>query len=73
MREEVRRRLRELVKEEAEKQAESAKHEVGELVIDATGEYFPEKVQARRRRDIARGFAIGFGAGVACSYVMRRS
>lgn len=64
--------LRELAKEEAGKQAESAKHDVGEIVIDATGEYFPEEMKARRRRDMARGFAVGFGTGVALHYAMSR-
>lgn len=69
---EVRKRIRELAKEGAEKRAESAKQEVGEIVIDATGEYFSEEVKARRRRDMARGFAVGFGAGVALHYAMSR-
>lgn len=68
----VRRQLRELAGERAGKQAESAKHEVGEIVIDATGEYFPEEVKARRRRDMARGFAAGLGLGIALGYATRR-
>lgn len=68
----ARKRLRELAKEGGRKQAESAKHEFGEIVIDATGEYFPEEMKARRRRNMARGFALGFGAGVAVHYAMSR-
>lgn len=69
----ARRQFRELAKEQAGKQAESAKHEVGEIVIDATGEYFPEEMKARRRRDMARGFAFGLGVGVALHYAMSSS
>lgn len=66
------RRLREMAKERAEKQAESAKHEVGEIVLDATGEYFAEEMKARRRRVMARGFVAGVGFGVVLGYAMRR-
>lgn len=83
MRERIPSRLKELAKEEAGKQAESAKREMGkqaesakremgEIIIDATGEYFPHEMRARRRRDMARGFAIGVGAGVAAHYAMSR-
>lgn len=63
-------RLRELAKERAGEQAKTAKHEVGEMVVDATGEYFPEEVRARRRRDMMRGFAMGVGAGMVLTYLM---
>lgn len=69
---EARKRLKELAKEEAGKQAESAKHEMGEIIIDATGEYFPREMKARRRRDMARGFAAGFGIGIALHYAISR-
>lgn len=72
MLERTRDRLREMAKEEAEKQAETAKHEVGEIVIDATDQYFPDEVKARRRRDIARGFLVGVGTGVALHYALSR-
>lgn len=72
MRTEARSRFSELAKEGAEKQAEAAKREVGEIIIDATDQYFPEEVKARRRRDMARGFAVGFGTGVALHYAMSR-
>ena len=70
--EEARKRFRELAKEQAGKQAKSAKHEVGEIILDATGEYFEEEMKARRRRDMARGFAMGVGVGFVLRHVMRR-
>lgn len=66
------RRLREAAKQRAEKQAETARHEVGGIVLDATYEYFAKEMRARRRRDVARGFVAGVGLGVAVGYAMGR-
>lgn len=59
--------LTEAMRERAEEQADSARQELGEIVTDATGRYFPEAVRERRRRDVAAGFL----AGVVFGFVLR--
>lgn len=60
----------ETVKEKAERQADTARQEVGEVVIDATGKYFPKAVRRRRRRDIASGFALGAIVGFLVRFAL---
>lgn len=62
--------LRETLKHEAERQADTARQEVGEIVVDATGRYFPEAVRVRRRRDIASGFLVGVIVGFVARYLV---
>lgn len=59
----------ETVRAEADRQADLARQELGEIVIDATGKYFPEAVKQRRRRDVASGFVLGALVGFLIRYV----
>lgn len=61
-------RFTETIREGAGRQADSARRELGEIVIDATDEYFPEAVRQRRRRDIASGFVVGLMIGFLVRY-----
>lgn len=63
-------RLTQTIREEAEQQAGTARRELGELVVDATGEYFPEAVRQRRRKDVASGFVVGVMVGFLVRYVL---
>lgn len=60
----VREQLRQAVMDEAERSAETTRQELGDLVYEATGRYFPKAVKRRRRRNMAMGFLIGLGVGV---------
>lgn len=60
----------ETIRERAEEEADATRHEVGGIVIDATGEYFPEAVKRRRRRDIASGFVLGALVGFLVRHVV---
>lgn len=62
-------RFTESIREGAERQADTARRELGEIVIDATGEYFPEAVRKRRRKDVASGLAVGLIVGFLARYV----
>ncbi|MHC3438499.1 hypothetical protein ACYJ1Y_10450 [Natrialbaceae archaeon A-gly3] len=64
MMEDTRSKFAETAREQAERQTESAKQELGRTVLDAADEYFPEEVRRRRRRDMARGFLVGLAVGV---------
>lgn len=70
MAEDITRALRERARREAERQAVTAKHELGDVVLEVTDQYFPEAVRTRRRRDMARGFAVGVGVGVLIQYLL---
>lgn len=63
-------RFTETIREGAERQADTARRELGEIVIDATGEYFPEAVKKRRRRDVASGLAVGLVVGYLVRYAL---
>ena len=63
-----RERFTETIREGAGRQADSARKELGEIVIDATDEYFPEAVRQRRRRDVASGFVVGLMVGFLVRY-----
>lgn len=63
-----RERFTETIREGAGRQADSARRELGEIVIDATDEYFPEAVRKRRRRDVASGFVVGLMVGFLVRY-----
>ena len=63
-----RERFTETARERAGRQADSARRELGEIVIDATDEYFPEAVRQRRRRDVASGFVVGLMVGFLVRY-----
>ncbi len=65
-----RERFAETIREGAGRQADSARRELGEIVIDATDEYFPEAVRRRRRRDVASGFVVGVMVGFLARYVI---
>ena len=60
--------FRETIREGAAQQADTARRELGEIVIDATGEYFPEAVRKRRRRDVASGMVLGLLVGYLVRY-----
>lgn len=60
----------ETVRAEADRQADLARQELGEIVIDATGKYFPEAIKQRRRRDIASGFVVGALVGFLIRYLV---
>lgn len=62
--------LTETVRERAEERADTARQELGEVVIDATGRYFPEAVKQRRRRDVASGFVVGAMVGFLLRYAI---
>lgn len=65
-----------LVKERAmmsaERGAESAKHELGRMVVDAVEEYFPEETKDRRRRVARRAFFAGMALGLFLGAALRR-
>jgi len=70
--EERRENLIETIRRKAEQEADTKRQEVGEIVIDATDDYFPEAVKRRRRRDVASGFVLGVLVGFAVRYVVGR-
>lgn len=55
--------VRERARAGAERQAESARHELGRMVVDAVEEYFPEETKDRRRRIARRAFFAGIAVG----------
>lgn len=69
--EDTKSRLAETTKEAAERRTATAKRELGRTVLEATDEYFPEEVQKRRRRDLARGFLVGAAVGVLLRDALR--
>lgn len=54
---------------EAERRAEGARADLGEALLDAAGEYFPEAARARRRRDLATGAAAGAAVGAGIGFL----
>jgi hypothetical protein len=72
MMEDVSQQLRESMRAEATRRADSARRELGERVIDATDDYFPEAVRQRRRRDIAGGMVIGLAVGFFARHLLGR-
>lgn len=56
-------KFKETVRTRAEEQADTAREELGEVVVEATSRYFPEAVMRRRRRDVAGGFVAGAAVG----------
>jgi len=56
-------RVKERARIGAERQAETAKHEIGRMVVDAVEEYFPEETRGRRRRIARRAFFAGLAVG----------
>lgn len=65
-------KLTENIKSKAEHQAEITRREIGDIVIDATDEYFPKAVRQRRRRDYAAGVVLGTALGFAIGYGLTR-
>lgn len=65
-------RARQRAMEEFEHQAEGARRELGERLVDLTEEYFPEATRRRRRRAAAAAFAAGVGAGFLARHALRR-
>lgn len=64
--------VKERAKEEASRQVDNVKQDVGPRVVDATEEYFPEETKERRRRDTVRGFLVGVGIGYLLRYALGR-
>lgn len=62
--------LIELARKEAEVRADKTRREVGDIVVDKMGEYFPEAVNKRRRRHIASGFVVGVLVGFLARYAI---
>ncbi|MDG5775346.1 hypothetical protein VB773_10715 [Haloarculaceae archaeon H-GB2-1] len=72
MMEDVSQQLRETMRAEAGRRADTARKELGERVMDATGDYFPEAVRRRRRRDVAGGLVMGVAIGFLARHVLGR-
>ena len=70
MMDDTRDRFADTIREGAEKQAVTARRELGDIVIDVTDEYFPEAVRKRRRRDVASGAIAGVIVGYLVRYVV---
>lgn len=64
--------VKDRAKEEASRQVDNVKQDVGPRVVDATEEYFPEETKERRRRDMVRGFLVGVGVGFLLRYALGR-
>ena len=64
--------VKSLATEEAKKQANGARDELGRIVLKATEEYFPEHTQAKRREQLAQGAAVGFAIGFVLGYLLSR-
>lgn len=60
----------ESTKKEAGERADRTRQEFGDVVVEKVGEYFPEAVQKRRRRNIASGFVLGVLVGFLVRYVV---
>ena len=60
------------VKDQAERQADTARKELGEVAVDVTDRYFPEAASHRRRRHVAAGAAIGGAIGFLVGYLLGR-
>lgn len=60
----------ESVRAEAELRADRTRRELGEIVAEKMGEYFPEATRRRRRRDIASGVVLGVIVGFLVRYVI---
>lgn len=56
-------RFTETVRSEAAEQADTARQELGEVVLDVTDDIFPEAAMKRRRRDFVGGFVLGVATG----------
>lgn len=69
--EQVKEQVRERARTEAKRTADNARVELGKLLLDATEEYFPEQVQARRRQDMAQGFVAGLVVGLLVGIVFQ--
>lgn len=57
---------------EAETQGEVLRHRLGESMLDLMEDYFPEEVEARRRENLLRGFAVGVVTGILGRELLRR-
>lgn len=60
---------KQIAQREAQRQAKTARKELGRIIVDTTSEVFPEQVKARRRKDVARGVLAGLGIGYLLRYV----
>jgi len=49
----------------------SLESDLGDRVLDAVEERFPERTKARRRSDVAKAFVAGAALGLLSSYVLR--
>ena len=71
-RSEYRQRAKRRAKEEARRQRENAKAEIGEWAFDTLESYFPEQAAARRRQTGAMTFVVGVAVGVLLRHLMSR-
>lgn len=61
-------RMKATAETEAKRRAEAAKRELGDLILDATEDYFPAHVKQRRRRTLAKGFLLGIATALLAIY-----
>lgn len=68
--EEIKDEIRKTARKEAAVRADKTRQEVGDIVVDKLGEYFPEAVAKRRRRHVASGFVLGVLVGLLVQYIV---
>jgi hypothetical protein len=69
---ETRSRAKARARQEAQRQADVAKEELGRMAFDALEEYFPEQAKSRRRSDRMRILVAGIAIGILLRHLASR-
>lgn len=63
---------RDRAREQAQRQVDVLRDEVGRMAFEMAEQYFPEEAKSRRRKSGAKVFAVGFAVGLLVGLAVGR-